>query len=169
MKKIIFCSILIITIVACISSLCLADEIRGRVEAIDAGSKIITVSGVKVRSVNAVIENEMGGRADFSALAVGNYLEIEGSFTGAGEMIAVEIEKELGGKEVIKGRVEKIDPENNVILVGGITVTAAPNARIEDDDDGPISIEQIPVGAYVDCEGSWSGALAFKAHKIELD
>ena len=169
MKRIVFCSFLIITIVACISSLCLADEIRGKAESIDTGSKIITISGVKVRSVNSEIENEMGRDVDFSALAVGNYLEIEGTFTEAGEMVAVEIEKEIGGKEAIKGRAEKIDPANRAIVIGGVAVTAAPNARIEDDNDAPISVAEIPVGAYVDCEGSWSGPLMFKAHKIELD
>ena len=167
MKKIVLCAFFIFAVF--VSSLCLAEEIKGKADEVDAALSVLTVSGVKVAGEDAVTMNGLGMPVDFSVLKPGDYIEADGAFTGPGQMAAQKIKKKAFGEEGIKGKVLSVDPASSRIVIGGVEVTAEPNADIEDDDGNEISIEEIPIGASVDCEGRWSGPLMFSASEIEID
>jgi len=167
MKKVIFC-VLLIT-VGCVGSMCAADEISGKADKVEADFGVIMVSGIKVKCDNAQVEDEMNLGADLFSVEPGDYLDIKGSFTGPGEMTASNIEIESGGEGAIDGTAVQVDQARRQIVISGVTVTVLPKARIEGYEGVPATLEQIPPGAYVECEGKWSGDRAFDAYSIELD
>ncbi|NQT22703.1 MAG: hypothetical protein HQ579_04595, partial [Candidatus Omnitrophica bacterium] len=126
-------------------------------------------SGVKIAVQSARIENDNDMPITLNAIAVGDYLEIEGSFTGPGQMMAMKIEKQYPEQDEIKGRIESLNAADNKLIISGITVNISQDAWLEGHDDMRISIAQLAVGSYIECKGSWSGPAEFTANKIELD
>jgi len=167
MKRVIFCVLLVAA--GCISSMCEADEIRGKADKVEPSLKIITVSGIKVMCENAMVENKMNMGADLSAIEPGAYLAIRGSFTGQARMAASDIKISTAGGGAIKGVAGKVDPTLRRINISGIFVNVAPSARIRGYEGAPATLDEVSSGTYVECEGRWTGDRTFDAHSIALD
>lgn len=151
------------------ASACAADEINGKTQVVSPKDSSITVSGVVIAAQNARIENEFDQPINLSAIAIGDYVEIDGVFTGLGQMMAMQIDKEYPKQDEIKGRIETIDTAKREMKISGITIKISQDAWLEGHDDMRISIEQILPNYYVDCTGIWTGPLAFTANKLDLD
>jgi len=151
------------------TSVCVADEINGKTQVVSPKDSSITVSGVVIAAQNARIENEFDQPINLSAIAVGDYVEIDGIFTGPGQMMAMKIEKEYPKQDEIKGRIETVDTAKREMKISGITIKIPQNAWLEGHNDMRISIEQILPNYYVDCKGIWTGPLEFTASKVEFD
>ncbi len=152
-----------------LSTICIADEIKGKITAIDAAGGIIEVSGVKILAEKAKIENFDDRPYKISELKVGDIVEVEGVFSGAGEMTATEIERKVNKHDYIEGRLEKVDITARTLLVGGVTVNVLKGAKLEGDDDKDISLKDLAIGYKVECDGAWTGFQEFSAIKIEMD
>jgi len=146
-----------------------ADEIKGRVTAIDVGSGIVDISGVKISVKNADIEDENDVPITLTALVAGDYLEVEGSFSGGGKMTALSVEKKSSKQDEIKGRIGSVDAVGKKLVISGITVEIQRDAVVEGHDDARIMIDKLAAGNYVECKGNWSGPSKFSANKVELD
>jgi len=160
------------------TSVCAADEINGKIQVVSPKDSSITVSGVVIAAQNARIENEFDQLINLSAIVVDDYVEIDGTFTGPGQMMAMKIEKEYPKQEIekeypkqdeIKGRIETVDTAKREMKISGITIKIPQNAWLEGHHDTRISIEQILPSYYVECKGIWTGPLEFTASKVELD
>ena len=151
------------------TSVCAADEINGKIQVVSPKDSSITVSGVVIAAQNARIENEFDQLINLSAIVVGDYVEIDGTFTGPGQMMAMKIEKEYPKQDEIKGRIETVDTAKREMKISGITIKIPQNAWLEGHHDTRISIEQILPSYYVECKGIWTGPLEFTASKVELD
>jgi hypothetical protein len=152
-----------------LSAICVADEIKGKITAIYAEGGTIEVSGVKIIAKKATIKNLVGMRCEISELKVGDRVEIDGVFSGPGEMLAAEIEREAFKHDQIEGKLEKVDGGTRTLLISGVTVNVSKDARIEGKDDKVISLKDLAVGYQVECKGTWTGSKEFSASKIELD
>ena len=166
-KKLIFCMLLIIA--GCVSLMCAADEISGKVDKVEPSLKIITVSGIKIMCENAMVENKMNMGADLFAVEPGAHLRIMGSFTGPAQMAASDIKITAAGGGVIKGVAGKVDPALRQISISGISVNVASSARIKGYEGASSTLDEISFGTYVECEGRWTGDRTFNAHSIALD
>ena len=150
-------------------AICVADEIKGKITAVDAESGTIEVSGVKIIAKKATIKNLVDMHCEISELKVGDRVEIDGAFSGPGEMLATEIEREAFERDHIEGKLEKVDSGTRTLLISGVTVNVSKNARIEGKDDKVISLKDLAVGYPVECKGTWTGSKEFSASKVELD
>jgi len=150
-------------------AICVADEIKGKITAVDAESGTIEVSGVKIIAKKATIKNLVGMRCEISELKVGDRVEVDGAFSGPGEMLATEIEREAFERDQIEGKLEKVDSDTRTLLISGVTVNVSKDARIKRNDNKVISLKDLTVGYQVECKGAWTGSKEFSASKIELD
>lgn len=167
MKRVLL--MMMVVLFLCAVIVCDADEIKGRVTAIDVGSEIIDISGVKISVRNADIVDGNDVPITLTALVAGDYLEVEGSFTGAGQMAAMDVEKKASKQDEVKGRIESVDVTGKKLVINGITVEIQHNAIIEGHDDALILIDKLAAGNFVECKGNWSGPVKFSANKVELD
>ena len=163
------CVVFLLLILAIGSTASNADEIKGRIQAVNGAGNAIEISGVRIVAQNARIENEMDQPIPLTALVVGDYVEVDGYLNAPGQMTAMKIEKDYSGYDEIKGRAEKVDLTNREIFISGVKVKVPQGAYLEGYGDMIITLEQIPVSAYIDCKGSWTGPKEFTANKIDLD
>jgi len=152
-----------------LSAICAADEIKGKITAVDAEGGTIEISGVKIMAKKATIKNLVGMRCEISELKVGDRVEVDGAFSGPGQMLATEIEKKAFKRDQIEGKLEKVDSGTRTLLISGATVNVSKDARIEGEDDKVISLKDLAVGYPVECKGAWTGSKEFSASKVELD
>jgi len=167
MKRILLVVIIVLFVGAAV--ICDADEIKGRVTAIDVGAAIVDISGVKISVKNADMEDERDMPITLAALVAGDYLEVEGSFSGAGQMAAMDVEKSSSKQDEVKGRIESVDAAGKKLVINGITIEMQHNAIIVGHDDALILIDKLAAGNFVECKGDWSGPVKFSANKVELD
>ncbi len=152
-----------------VASICFADEVKGKITVVDLGGNIIEVSGVRVASQTAQIEDEMDRRIDLGGLKVGDYVEIDGFFTEPGLLSASSIEKKLAGIDKLKGTISRVDSEGRQLLIGGVTVIVPNTALIEGEEDVRIPLQQLRANYIVKCEGTWTGPRELTAVKVETD
>lgn len=145
------------------------DEIHGKITAIDAAGGAIEVSGVKIIAKNAKIENLNDAICALADLKVGDSVEVDGIFTGPGEMTASKIEQEGVVQDKVEGRLEAVDSAARTLTISGIKVKVPAGAFLEGKKDMPITLEQLTVGTRVECKGTWTGPGELTASKIEVD
>lgn len=146
-----------------------ADGVKGNITAIDNEDNIIHITGVKITTQNAVIESESNDQINFSGLAIGNYVDVEGSFTDTAKMAADTITVERGGSAGVKGPIENIDLNASEILISGIKIKVSDHTQLEDRQGSSTTLDQFDPTDYVECEGSWTGPLELAADKIKMD
>ena len=150
-----------------------ADELRGKISSVDAAANIVNVSGVLIDVSKAKIENEDNRPIKITDLSSGVLIEVDGTFTGEGKMKASRIEKNINEPnepDEIRGKVEKIDKDAKIVYIGGIALKIQADSKIEgDDDDKPLTFDQLTPGTLVEAEGKWSGDKVFIVKKIEID
>lgn len=161
--------LVLVSILLIFTSVCAADEIKGKTQVVSPKDSSVTVSGVFIAAGNARIENEFDQPINLSAIAVGDYVEIDGAFTGPGQMMAIKIEKEYPKQDEIKGMIETVDTAKRELKISGIMIKITQNAWLEGPNDTPIAIEQLMPNYYVECKGNWTAPKEFTAIKVDLD
>lgn len=147
-----------------------ADELKGKITSVDAATNIVNVSGVLIDVSKAKIENEDNRPIKITDLAAGVLIEVDGTFTGGGKMTASRVEKDNEEADEIRGKIEKIDKEAKVVYIGGIALKIEPDSKIEgEDDDKPITFDQLVPGTLVEAEGKWTGDKIFTVKTLEID
>ena len=66
----------------------------------------------------------------------------------------------------IKGKVTSIDKSKKILEISGVIIYTA-DTWIEDEQDYPLTINQIEPGDYVEVDGKFIGSAELKAKKIE--
>ncbi len=151
------------------SVVCVAGEIKGRIGALDVEAGTLEISGVKIIATKAIIKNSIGMAREISQLRVGDRVEVDGVFTGPGEMLATEIEGAIFQGDQLEGKLQRVDGERRTLLIGGIIITVARDARIRGEDGTVISINDLAVGEPLECRGRWSGSRSFSSSRVEVD
>ncbi|MDD5085816.1 MAG: DUF5666 domain-containing protein [Candidatus Omnitrophica bacterium] len=146
-----------------------ADGIKGNITAIDNEDYIIHIAGVKITVQNAVIENESNDQIYFSGLAIGNYVDVEGSFTDTAKMAADTITLEHEGSAMVKGQIESIDFNTREISISGIKIQVSDQTQLQDRNYTDVTLEQFNPNDYVECNGSWIEPLKLAADKVKMD
>lgn len=166
-----FCRCIIFSLFVLIigNSLSDADEIKGKIQAINSGINAIEISGVCVVAQTSGIENEMDQPIKLTALAVGDHVDADGYFNAPGQMLAIKIGKDDADYDEIKGRVERVDLEAKEIFISGIRIKIPQDAYLKGKQYTIITLEQISASEYIDCRGSWTGPKEFTANKVYLD
>lgn len=120
-------------------------EVEGIVSAFDATNKTITVNGYTFTLANTV--QYQGGTAD--TLIAGVFVELELSTSKA--VVSVEFEAvkyRSDGK--VKGNIEQIDRDNQLITLYGQAYKLSINTRFEDDDDQYVNLQNLQVNDAVE-------------------
>lgn len=152
-----------------LSAIGVADEIKGKITAVDATSGTIEISGVKIMAKNATIKNMADMPCEIFELKAGDGVEVDGAFSGPGEMLAAKIEREVFEHDQIDGKLDKVDSAARTLLISGVTVNVAKDARIEGKDDKVISLQDLAAGHSIECKGTWTGPKVLSASKVDLD
>ena len=151
------------------SSAYAADDIQGKITAIDIEGRTIEISGVKIIAKNAKIENLNDTICTLADLKVGDSVDVDGIFSGPGEMTATKIEQEGVVQDQIEGSLEAVDSAARTLTISGIKVKVPAGAFLEGKKDMPITLEQLTIGTRVECEGTWTGSRELTASKVEVD
>lgn len=163
-------------------------ELRGVIQAISEGTSSFTVLGqtivvgpdTRIRRDDDDDDDDEGddriahgGDDDdnlpFSALQVGDMVEVEGSFLPDGQILADEVEIEGEGvveQVEIEGTIQSVGTDS--IVVAGITVIVNSFTIIEDENDNPASFSSLEVGQRVEVKGTPQPDGSILASKIEI-
>jgi hypothetical protein len=156
-------------IVFVFTGVCLADGIRGKVNSIDRSKKTLQISGVVIQAADAWIENEQDYPLAISKLAPGDYVEIEGKFTGSSELKAGKIDRKQPECSAIEGKIASIDSAKREIIISGIKIKVPVDAWLEGPNRVRIPLELFAPGYSVKCKGEWTGSSELTAFKVTVD
>ena len=120
-------------------------EIEGIVSAFDATNNTITVNGYTFTLADTV--QYQGGTA--AALIAGVFVELELSTSRAVVRIEFESDKYRSDGKV-KGNIEQVDLDNQLITLYGQAYKLSINTRFEDDDDQYINLQKLQVNDDVE-------------------
>jgi len=151
-----------------ITGVCLADEIKGKIETLDKEGKIIQISGVLIQSADAWIENEQDYPLGIDKLTPGDYIEARGKFIGSSEMKARKIDRKNPECGVIQGKIASIDTKKREIVISGITIKVPADTWLEGPDGVKIPLELFAPGYSVECKGEWTGPSELTAFKVNI-
>ncbi|MDD5196260.1 MAG: DUF5666 domain-containing protein [Candidatus Omnitrophica bacterium] len=152
-----------------ITGVCLADELKGKVTAVDEAQKTLQISGVVIQAADAWIENEQDYPLSLKEIAAGDYIEVDGKFTGLSEMKAKKIDRKKPESGVVKGKVTSIDIQKREIVLSGITIKLPADAWLEGPNRVKIPLELFAPGYKVQCKGDWTGPCELTAFKVSVD
>jgi ribosomal protein L24 len=152
-----------------VAGTCLADEIKGTVSAVDSSKNELQISGVTIKAADAWIENEQDYPLALGNITLGDYIEVDGKFTGLSELKAKKIDRKKPECGVIKGKIASIDNKKREIVISGITIKVLADAWLEGPDRVRIPIELFAPGYKVQCKGDWTGVSELSAFKITVD
>lgn len=162
-------SLVILFIGFVFTGVCLADEIKGKVSSIDKAKKTLQISGVVIQTVNAWIENEQDYPLAFGSIASGDYVEVNGKFTGLSEMKARKIDRKKAECGVVKGKIASIDTKKREIIISGIKIKVPVNAWLEGPNQVRIPLELFASGYSIECRGEWTAISELTAFKVTVN
>jgi hypothetical protein len=148
---------------------CLADEIKGRISSIDASKKTLQISGVLIQAADAWIENEQDYPLALNGIVSGDYIEVDGRFTGLSEMTARKIDRKKPECAVVKGKIASIDSKKREIIISGIIIKVPVDTWLEGPNHVRIPLELFASGYSVECKGEWTGLSELTAFKVVVE
>jgi len=143
--------------------------LRGRIDAIE-GSRLRVLG----RLVQTDGLTEVLGRSNtkiaFSALRVGDTVEIEGTNQSDGSLYARKVKLEDGGAEAPESQVNFVGSIQSLspFTVGGRAVSTDGSTRILDRKNNPIPFASLKVGDKLEVEGTSRGDGSVLAKKLKL-
>jgi len=152
-----------------VTGVCLADEVRGNVSSIDESKKTLQISGVTIMAADAWIENEQDYPLALGGIVSGDYVEVDGKFTGLSEIKAREIDRRKPECGVVDGKITSVDTEKREIIISGITIKVPFDAWLEGPDRVKIPLELFAPGYSVQCKGEWTRISELTAFKVNVD
>lgn len=152
-----------------ITEICLADEIKGKVSVVDKAKKTLQISGVLIQAADAWIENEQDYPLVLGSIAAGDYIEVDGKFTGSSEVKARKIDRKKPECGVVKGKIASIDTKKREIIISGIAIKISADTWLEGPSRVRIPLELFALGYSVECRGEWTGISELTAFKVTVD
>ncbi|MEZ4703282.1 MAG: DUF5666 domain-containing protein [Rhodothermales bacterium] len=144
-------------------------EFKAFIEAIDAGT--VTVGGIAFLVDDQTDVRDRGNdRIDFSSLVVGDFVEIRADRAPAGRWLAsrIKLDDSFEGAEVeFTGVLDYVDADS--IIVAGVTFMLSGSTDILNDDNLPISVFDLFVGAIVEVRGVRSGSSPLTATRVKIE
>lgn len=112
-----------------------ADELEGRIDAVDAGSRRLRVAGVEVAlEPGAVVTDDDGGALDLGDVRPGQVADLDGGFAdGVFRARALEVEAMDPGEEQeveLTGAITEVSPYDTFRVLG-LTVRVPPGTKVE--------------------------------------
>lgn len=148
---------------------CSADEINGKVTSVDSSKNTLQISGVIIQTSGAWIENEQDYPLAMDKLMPGDYIEVEGRFTGLSEMTARKIDRKQPECGVVAGKITLVDFKKREIIINGITIKVPADTWLEGPSRVKIPLELFTAGYSVQCKGKWTGSSELTAFKVTVD
>lgn len=161
--------IIVLLIAFAVTGVCFADEIRGKATSVDKSKKTLQISGVTVQATEAWIENEQDYPLVLNGIAVGDYIEVDGKFSGLSEIKARKIDRKTPECGVVNGKITSIDVKKRKIIISGITIKVAADAWLEGPNNVKIPLKLFAPGYCVQCKGEWTGSSELTAFKISVN
>lgn len=169
------------------------DEVRlhGTITSIDPstssfvvlGQTIVVDSDTRIRrdddgdDEDSALSNEGDDDGDdddnlpFSALQVGDFVEVRGSFLPDGTILAgeVRIQDQVGnpGQVEIKGTIQSVGTDS--IVVGSTTVVVNSFTMIRDENENVVDFSSLQVGQFVEVEGTRQADGSILASEIKIE
>jgi hypothetical protein len=147
-------------------------EFTGKIQSISAPD--LVVDGRQVRTNADTVIKDSGQLVSFSALQVGQTVEVEGSEQPDGSLLARKIHIEDDGSnddnnaEVnFRGVIQSIAAPN--LTVAGRTVVTTASTRFLDRDNNAIALSELQLGQTVEVEGTQQADQSVLAKKIKLE
>ncbi len=151
-------------------------RIEADAEAVSVTSRTVTLLGLLVQVDDAaLLKDSTGEERDFTLadIRIGDRLEIRGFLDGQGNIVATRLEREDPDEEVIlQGSVETVSAPNLVIL--GIQIQTDAGTEFQDIDESPLSVTQffakVVVGTVLKVKGIFqNGTIVAKEVEIEVE
>lgn len=152
-----------------ITGVCLADRVKGKVSSVDKAKKTLQISGVTIQAADAWIENEQDYPLVLNGIAAGDYIEVDGKFSGMSEIKATKIDRKKPECGVVKGKIASIDNKKREIIISGITIKVKADTWLEGPNRVRIPFELFASGYSVECRGDWTGVSELTAFKVSVD
>lgn len=99
----------------------------------------------------------------------GTFVELEGNIVADKLVMAMDVEVRTAatGDAVIKGKIISFDPVARTINIGGVDVTAADDALIQNDENLPMDFADFVIGRRGKAEGTWENG-GITASRVKL-
>jgi hypothetical protein len=87
-------------------------------------------------------------------IAIGTHVEVEGTLSRPGEVMATDVELKRGGaKNEIEGPIDSVDTAGRSLVIGGVRVALEPSAEILGDHDVAIDFAAVAPGMKAEAQG----------------
>ena len=169
MKYLLIMALCIFCAISCLTKNVSADAIKGTVDSVDPAAATIVVGGIFITTQNGRVENEVGQVIMLQDIAAGNFVAVEGYFSGPGRFDAYKTSKDYPGNDEITARIEAIDIEQKKIFIRGVEIDYTEALRVEDEDGISMDLDLLTKDLYVECRGQWIGPLKLLAKKIRKE
>jgi hypothetical protein len=103
-------------------------------------------------------------------LAEGARVEVDGTLSESGEVVAVEIEikRTPAGTDDLEARVDAVDAAERTLKIAGVAVVLESDAEVTDDDGAPLQLENVRPGQQAEVEGRFEDGV-FRASAMEVE
>jgi hypothetical protein len=150
-------------------------ELFGTIDAIDAGTRTVSVSGRTVQVSATTVIQRNGQTAAFEALRIGDQIEAKGTVQGS-VLIAVRIEVRIAADPAppaaaeveFTGVISALDPANRSLVVAGRRVLTNGSTLIRRRGD-PVGFDALRVGQRVEVKGIAQPDGAVLASRITIE
>jgi hypothetical protein len=150
-------------------------ELFGTIDAIDAGTRTVSVSGRTVQVSATTVIQRNGQTAAFEALRIGDQIEAKGTVQGS-VLIAVRIEVRIAADPAppaaaeveFTGVISALDPANRSLVVAGRRVLTNGSTLIRRRGD-PVGFDALRVGQRVEVKGVAQPDGAVLASRITIE
>ncbi|MFQ5639429.1 MAG: DUF5666 domain-containing protein [bacterium] len=145
-------------------------EVKGAIDSLGVNSLLVADVLFAVDASTVILDNQKNP-IDFSALSVGEIVEVKGVQQPDGTFLAREIKLEdaLEDEIEVKGTIEALTGAE--ITVAGLTFSLTANTQVLNNNNLPISVSDLSVGLFVEIRGELlpGGSLLAVRIKIETD
>ena len=142
-------------------------EVEGLISRFDSETNF-DVSGTSITTTSTT-EYESGTSTD---LALDVKVEVEGSISSAGILVATKVQFKHQENTRIEATVDSVDPGSNQLVMLGITIVTTATTQLEDDsdiDDMFFNLDKISTGDFLEVRGKLEDDGTVTATRLERD
>jgi hypothetical protein len=100
-------------------------------------------------------------------LAVGTRVDLEGTLSGPGEVVATEVKLKRGAHDEIQGGIDSVDVAGRSLRVAGVEVALDAGAVVTDEDGREIDLAKVRPGEEAEAEGRFENGV-LRAESLEV-
>ena len=159
--------ILLVVLASFVCTQAYADTIAGKISLINAKEDTMEISGVRIFTANAKIENSSGQPMKLSDLEAEDSVYIKGNFNSSGDMFAENVTEKTIEYGEIQGEIQNLNQTDQELTISGTTVIVPISAVLLSQKQENIPLNMFIRGFYVTCTGEWTGDKELTAVKVE--